>query len=66
MSIEKNLERLEERAVSVMRNINPNTGTIHDYRNVMNHVDRAMRALNAAYIAIHKAEDKLSEMQESQ
>jgi hypothetical protein len=66
MNLEKQLEALENRAVSAMRNIDPVHGTIHDYRNILNPVDRAMRALNNACIALHKAENDLRDIQSRQ
>jgi hypothetical protein len=66
MSIDQNLRALENRAVSAMRNIDPHTGTIHDYRNILMYVDRAMRAVNNAYIAISRAEDRLQDIANNQ
>lgn len=66
MSIEQNLQVLGNRAVAAMRNIDPHTGTIHDYRIILMHVDRAMRAVNNAYIAIRRAEDRLQDIANNQ
>ncbi len=66
MSIDQNLQALENRAVSALRNIDPHTGTIHDYRNILMCVDRAIRAVNNAYIAIGRAEDRLYDIANKQ
>lgn len=52
------LTELEALAVSEMRKLGDH-GTIHDYRNILLPVDRAYRAVNAAYRAISKAHDEL-------
>ena len=62
MRIEQQFEHLENRALSALRNVNPNTGSIHDYRNILRPVDKAMRAINNAYIALQRAESELAEI----
>lgn len=52
------LTGLEALAVREMRELGDHA-TIHDYRNILLPVDRAYRAVNAAYRAIDKARDEL-------
>ena len=64
--LEQMLTHLERKAVSAMQNLNPQTANIHDYRNILFPVDRAMRAVNAAYIAVNKADMRLDEIKARQ
>ena len=66
MDINSMLSHIENRAVSAMRNISPTNGSIHDYRNILNEVDKAMRAVNNAYIACARADRALQEIAEQQ
>ena len=66
MSIDRTFESLEQRAVSALRNVDPVNGTIHDYRNILNPVNRATRALNNAYRALDEADMDLREIQSRQ
>lgn len=66
MSIEENLQSLENKTLSALRNIDPHTGNIHDYRNILAHVDRATRAVNNAHRAMYQAEEALYELTRKQ
>ena len=60
-SLESRFDSIERLALSALRNVDPNNGCIHDYRNILIPVDRAMRSINAAYIAMDRAEIELRE-----
>ena len=66
MTIEDELIMLEETAVTKLENVAAMQGTIHDYRNILMHVDRAMRAVNNAYITISRARDRLQDIANNQ
>lgn len=66
MNLEQMYEHLERRALSCLRNVNPDYGSIHDYRNILYQTDKAMRAMNQACIAIEKADARLREIADSQ
>ena len=55
-------ERLESRALSCLRNVSPDHGTVHDYRNILLPLERAMRAMNAAHTAIGRADNALRQI----
>jgi hypothetical protein len=60
-SLESRFASIEQLALSALRNVDPNNGCIHDYRNILIPVDRALRSINAVYIAINRAETELRE-----
>ena len=55
-------ERIEARALSCLRNVSPERGTVHDYRNILLPYERAIRALNTAYTALNKADNALRQI----
>ena len=60
-SLESRFDSIERLALSALRNVDPNNGCIRDYRNILIPVDRAMRSISAAYIAMDRAETELRE-----
>lgn len=66
MNFEKMYSSLERKAFSACQNVNPQTGTIHDYAEILRQVQRAERAINAACNAITRADDRLEEIKQRQ
>lgn len=65
-TLSRQFEELEQRTLACLRNVNPHTGTVHDYRNILRPLDRAQDALHRAYVAMDKASAQLSEIASEQ
>ncbi len=63
MQLEQMMMRLEAQAVQTLQEL-PIDANIWNYRNILNIQDKAMRAVNRAYIEVNKARDELSELRE--
>lgn len=59
-------ERIEARALSCLRNVSPERGTVHDYRNILLPLERAETAVRRALIALDKAHDCLIDISRGQ
>jgi hypothetical protein len=51
--------KLENLTLSILRNVDPHNGSIHDYRNALIPLMQAEKAISAAYRAMHKARQEL-------
>ncbi len=55
------LNKLENLTLSILRNVDPHNGSVHDYRNALLPLMRAEKAINTAYRTLHQARTELEE-----
>jgi hypothetical protein len=63
---ESDLEKIEARALSCMRNICPMNGGYHDYANIVRKVEKAALAVDKAMRTLYKTEAELIEIADKQ
>lgn len=55
------LNKLENLTLSILRNVDPHNGSVHDYRNALLPLMRAEKAINTAYRTMHQVRVELEE-----
>ena len=65
-TMENDLARFERKALSALRNINPDFGTLYEYMEITRKVDRVHAAFNRALLMMARESDRLDEIKAQQ